>query len=232
MMEMDIQEGGFLLIDKPLEWTSFDVVKKLRNISKIKKIGHAGTLDPLATGLLIVCYGKYTKKIEFLQAKEKAYEGTFELGKTTPSFDLETDVDGEFPTKHITTDLVYDAVDQFKGDIVQIPPQHSAVKINGRRAYKDARKGKKVELKSRNVNVSKYDVELDTLPTVKFNIVCSKGTYIRSLARDLGKALDSGAYMSSLRRTRIGEYDVNNAVQISDLKTPEDFFKLAIQLKD
>jgi tRNA pseudouridine55 synthase len=228
--EIDITEGGFLLIDKPLEWTSFDVVKKLRNISKIKKIGHAGTLDPLATGLLIVCYGKYTKKIEYLQAKEKEYIGSFEIGKTTPSFDLETAIDGVYTTEHITPDLVLQTVKQFTGEITQIPPQHSAVKIKGKRAYEHARAGKEVQLRSRIVTVSSFDVDTSKFPTLKFNINCSKGTYIRSLARDLGKALNSGAYMSSLRRTKIGEYDVIDAVEMKDLKTQEDFFKVARQL--
>ena len=141
MSEISVEEGGFLLINKPYEWTSFDVVKKLRNISRIKKIGHAGTLDPLATGLLIVCYGKYTKKIDYLQAKEKQYTGTFELGATTESFDLEQEVITGFPLEHITSDLVEHAVSQFRGDIRQVPPQHSAIRVNGKRAYEHARKG-------------------------------------------------------------------------------------------
>ena len=147
MDEYGIEEGGFLLIDKPLRWTSFDVVKKLRNISRIKKIGHAGTLDPLATGLLIVCYGKYTKKIEQLQAQGKVYTGTFMLGKTTPSFDLETKVDGTYPTEHITPAFLEEKIALFRGDIKQVPPQHSAVKVNGKRAYELARKGEEVKLK-------------------------------------------------------------------------------------
>ena len=231
MSDISIQEGGFLLIDKPREWTSFDVVKKLRNICRIKKIGHAGTLDPLATGLLIVCYGKYTKKIEGIQAQTKVYDGTFELVKTTPSFDLETEVDGEYPTEHINPELIEKTLDSFRGTIDQVPPQHSAVKIKGKRAYEHARKGKEVVLKVRQVDVLEYTVDTLKLPTLDFHIVCSKGTYIRSLARDLGKALDSGAYMSSLRRTKIGDYDVTDAVQMTDITSAEDFFKFAKQFE-
>jgi len=229
--DISIQEGGFLLIDKPREWTSFDVVKKLRNICRIKKIGHAGTLDPLATGLLIVCYGKYTKKIEGIQAQTKVYDGTFELGKTTPSFDLETEVDGEYPTEHINPELIEKTLDSFRGTIDQVPPQHSAVKIKGKRAYEHARKGKEVVLKVRQVDVLEYTVDTLKLPTLDFHIVCSKGTYIRSLASDLGKALDSGAYMSSLRRTKIGDYNVADAAQMKDITSAEDFFKFAKQFE-
>lgn len=232
MSDISIQEGGFLLIDKPREWTSFDVVKKLRNICKIKKIGHAGTLDPLATGLLIVCYGKYTKKIEELQAQTKVYEGKFELGKTTPSFDLETEVDAEYPTEHITPDLLEATLEKFRGNIDQTPPQHSAVKIKGKRAYEYARKGKRIELKVRQVTVSEFRVDTANLPILDFQIVCSKGTYIRSLARDLGRALNSGAYMSSLRRTAIGEYKVADAVKMNDISTAEFFFRFARQFED
>ncbi len=231
MSDISIQEGGFLLIDKPREWTSFDVVKKLRNICRIKKIGHAGTLDPLATGLLIVCYGKYTKKIEGIQAQTKVYDGTFELGKTTPSFDLETEVDGEYPTEHINPELIEKTLDSFRGTIDQVPPQHSAVKIKGKRAYEHARKGKEVVLKVRQVDVLEYTVDTSKLPTLDFHIVCSKGTYIRSLASDLGKALDSGAYMSSLRRTKIGDYNVADAAQMKDITSAEDFFKFAKQFE-
>jgi tRNA pseudouridine55 synthase len=230
MGELTIEEGGFLLVDKPIRWTSFDVVKKLRNLSRIKKIGHAGTLDPLATGLLIICYGKYTKKIESMQAQEKGYEGSFELGKTTPSFDLETAIDAEYPVNHITPEFLEEKLDQFRGDIKQVPPQFSAVKVNGKRAYEHARKGKKIELKIRDTHISKFEVDHSSLPTLKFKIQCAKGTYIRSLARDLGYALDSGAYMSSLIRTSIGDYLLSNAVQISDIQDTEDFFKFARQL--
>ncbi len=232
MSLLDIKEGGFLLIDKPLNWTSFDVVKKLRNVSRIKKIGHAGTLDPLASGLVIVCYGKYTKKIEGIQAQIKEYIGSFHLGKTTPSFDLETEVDGEFPTEHINTALLQSATKLFLGDIEQVPPQHSAIKINGKRAYEHARKGEEVELKSRTLNISKFEIDDTTFPTVSFLVECSKGTYIRSLARDYGLALNSGAYLSSLRRTKIGEYDVENAIGPEKIGSQEDFFSFALQFPD
>jgi tRNA pseudouridine55 synthase len=229
MSELPIEEGGFLIINKPLTWTSFDVVKRLRNISRIKKIGHAGTLDPLATGVLIVCYGKYTKKIEGIQTQKKGYKGTFELGKTTPSFDLETEVDGTFPIEHITPDFLEEKVAAFRGDIKQVPPQHSAVKVNGVRAYEHARKGEVVQLKIREAHIYTYDIDASSFPTVGFTIECSKGTYIRSLARDLGVALDSGAYMSSLVRTFIGDYKVEDAVDMEDIKETEDFFKYAQQ---
>jgi len=229
MNEISIQEGGFLLINKPQRWTSFDVVKKLRNISCIKKIGHAGTLDPLATGMLIVCYGKYTKKIEGIQSQQKAYTGTFVIGKTTPSFDLETEVDETYPTEHITPAFLEEKINLFRGDIKQVPPQHSAVKVNGKRAYQHARKGEIVELKIRDAHISKYEIDATNFPEISFEIHCSKGTYIRSLARDLGKALESGAYMSSLVRTRIGDYAVENAVEMEDIKETEDFFKFAQQ---
>ena len=232
MSEISIEEGGFLLINKPYQWTSFDVVKKLRNISRIKKIGHAGTLDPLATGLLIVCYGKYTKKIDYLQAKEKQYTGTFELGATTESFDLEQEVISGFPLDHITPELVEKAVSMFRGDIRQVPPQHSAIRVNGKRAYEHARKGEEVELKYRDAHIAQYLVDSSNLPRVSFDIICSKGTYIRSLARDLGVSLESAAYMSSLVRTRIGEYNVLNACQMEDIKTQEDFFNFAQQLEN
>jgi|TARA_B110000908_G_C10160092_1_gene405563 tRNA pseudouridine55 synthase len=232
MNELSIKEGGFLLINKPLRWTSFDVVKRLRNISRIKKIGHAGTLDPLATGMLIVCYGKYTKKIEGIQSQKKAYTGTFVIGKTTPSFDLETEVDGTYPTEHITSAFLEEKINLFRGDIKQVPPQHSAVKVNGKRAYEHARKGETVELKIRDAHISKYEIDATNFPEISFEIHCSKGTYIRSLARDLGLALGSGAYMSSLVRTSIGDYAIENAVDMEDIKETEDFFKFAQQFAD
>lgn len=230
MEGVDIQDGGFLLINKPIRWTSFDVVKKLRNLSGIKKIGHAGTLDPLATGLLIVCYGKYTKKIESMQVLEKEYTGTFELGKTTPSFDLETSIDGEYPVDHITPALVDHTIAQFKGDIKQIPPQYSAVKVKGKRAYEHARKGKFVNLEVRDTHISKFEVDLANFPTLSFTIRCSKGTYIRSIARDLGKALNSGAFMSSLTRTLLGNYKIEEAVHMREINQQQDFFNFARQL--
>lgn len=232
MSDLSIEEGGFLLINKPREWTSFDVVKKLRNICRIKKIGHAGTLDPLATGLLIVCYGKYTKKIEGVQSQKKEYIGTFKLGQTTPSFDLETEVDGNYPVEHITPELIELTLAKFRGDIEQVPPQHSAVKVNGKRAYEHARKGEVVKLKVRQAYISKFDVNTDKLPELSFLIECSKGTYIRSIARDLGKALNSGAYMSSLIRTKIGDFHLEDAVNMVDIVTQEDFFKFANQFSE
>ncbi len=232
MSGISIEEGGFLLIDKPLTWTSFDVVKKLRNVSRIKKIGHAGTLDPLATGLLIVCYGRYTKKIESIQAQAKEYTGSFHIGKTTESYDLEKEVNATFPTEHITSQLLITATEHFIGEITQTPPIHSAVKINGKRAYELARAGKEVKLKSRVVNVSNFEINSETFPEIKFKINCSKGTYIRSLARDFGEHLQSGAYLSSLRRTLIGNFDVNDAVEIKALASREDFLKHAHQFKD
>lgn len=231
MDNTSIQEGGFLLINKPYTWTSFDVVKKLRNISRIKKIGHAGTLDPLATGLLIVCYGKYTKKIDILQAQEKHYTGTFELGATTESFDLEKEVISGFPIDHITSEMLEDAVSKFRGDIQQVPPQHSAIRVNGKRAYEHARKGEEIELKVRDAHISKYEVNSSKLPTVSFDIICSKGTYIRSLARDLGTALSTAAYMSSLVRTAIGDFKLIDACEMESIQSQDDFFRYARELE-
>ncbi|TAE30857.1 MAG: tRNA pseudouridine(55) synthase TruB [Cytophagales bacterium] len=208
-----------ILIDKPLEWTSFDVVNKIRRACKFKKIGHAGTLDPLATGLLILCSGKKTKEIDQYQAQEKEYTGTLVLGRTTPSVDLETEFDAEFDTAGITPEQVQEVVKQLTGEIQQIPPIYSAVRVNGERLYEKARRGETTEIKSRVVTVSEF--ELDTsrvgtepFPEISFRIVCSKGTYIRSLVRDLGLLLNNGAYMSSLRRTRIGQYRIDEAYTV------------------
>lgn len=212
----DFQQGEVILIDKPLEWTSFDVVNKLRYQLKLKKIGHAGTLDPLATGLLILCTGKMTKQIEKFQAQEKEYTGTLVLGKTTPSIDLETDFDSETPVDHLTEVELEAARRQFLGKIEQIPPMYSAVKVGGERLYKKARKGKEVLVKAREVTVSTFELTRIELPEVDFRIVCSKGTYIRSLVRDFGKALKVGAYLSSLRRTRNGSFHVSEAYQINE----------------
>ena len=212
-----IDSGELILIDKPLRWTSFDVTKKLKFAGKFKKIGHAGTLDPLATGLLILCTGKMTKQIDNYQAKEKEYSGTLVLGKTTPSVDLETEFDAEFPTEHITTEVIESALEQFKGNILQIPPIYSAIQVNGKRLYELARKGIKdseIEIKSREVEVSKFEIDSTNFPELNFSIVCSKGTYIRSLVRDFGTACGSGAYMKALRRERIGEYNVKDALTI------------------
>ncbi|MEM6845959.1 MAG: tRNA pseudouridine(55) synthase TruB [Bacteroidota bacterium] len=212
----DFASGEVLLVDKPLEWTSFDVVKKMRGLTKVKKIGHAGTLDPLATGLLILCTGKMTKQIEQFQGMEKAYEGTLVLGKTTPSIDLETEFDSEQSTKHITPEQIEAVRQQFLGTIQQVPPQHSAIKVDGRRVYKSARKGKKVEIKPRAVEIRAFNFIKIDLPTVRFEVVCSKGTYIRSMVRDLGQVLGVGAYLKELRRTRIGQFEVSDAHNIAE----------------
>lgn len=212
-----IQEGKVFLIDKPLDWTSFDVVNKIRwNIRKaykLKKIkvGHAGTLDPRATGLLILCTGKFTKRIDEIQAESKVYTGTFKLGVTTPTYDTESAEDKSFPTDHLTQDLIHQTVQQFLGEIDQFPPAHSAVKVDGKRLYELARAGKEVELKARKVHIYDFNITKIDLPFVEFEVQCGKGTYIRSLAHDFGKALKSGAYLTELRRTKIGEYSVDDA---------------------
>lgn len=215
-------EGELLLIDKPLDWTSFDAVNKIRwtisrntGIKKIK-VGHAGTLDPLATGLLIICTGKFTKRISELQLMDKEYTGTFFLGATTPSFDRETQPDLEFPTSHISNDLIEKAIKGLTGDIQQIPPSYSAIKVDGKRSYRMARKNDPVELKARDVHIAEFEIKKVNLPEVEFRVVCSKGTYIRSLARDFGEAVDSGAHLSALRRTRIGNFSVNDAMTIEE----------------
>lgn len=216
----DFQKGQLLLIDKPLEWTSFQVVNKIRWLikreHKLKKIkvGHAGTLDPLATGLLILCTGKFTKRIEELQGQEKEYTGTFTLGATTPSYDLETEIDQTFPTEHISEEDIRNATKEFIGDIQQYPPVFSALKKDGKRLYEFARSGEEVEISARNVHISEFEITAVNLPSIEFRVVCSKGTYIRSLAHDFGKALNNGAHLSVLRRTRIGDYDVRNALSI------------------
>ncbi|AEM70061.1 tRNA pseudouridine synthase B [Allomuricauda ruestringensis DSM 13258] len=213
----DFLNGQILLIDKPLEWTSFQAVNALKwairkkfGLKKIK-IGHAGTLDPLATGLLIICTGKFTKKIPELQGQVKEYTGTFTLGATTPSYDLETEVNQTFPTGHITDASIKEATKKFLGEIEQVPPIFSALKKDGKRLYELAREGKKVEIKSRKIEILEFKITRITLPEVDFKVVCSKGTYIRSLAHDFGEALGSGAYLSELRRTKIGDFNVNNA---------------------
>jgi tRNA pseudouridine55 synthase len=215
----NFSEGELLLINKPYTWTSFDVVGKIRNSLKpLKlKVGHAGTLDPLATGLLIICTGKLTKQIDTFQAQEKEYTGTMIVGATTPSFDMETVVDKEFPISHITEEQVYAATAAFTGDIQQYPPAHSAVKVNGERLYVKARRGEETELRLRFVTVSQFEITRIALPEVDFRIVCSKGTYIRSLISDFGTALNSGAYLSKLIRTRNGEFLLENAFEVNDL---------------
>lgn len=217
----DFKNGQILLFNKPLEWTSFQVVNKVRwlirkncGIKKIK-VGHAGTLDPLATGLLIICTGKFTKKIQELQGQEKEYTGTFTVGATTPSYDLETEIDNTFPTDHLSAEKLQQATEQFKGDIEQFPPVFSALKKDGKRLYEYARKGEEVKINSRTVNISSFELTNIDLPEVDFKVSCSKGTYIRSLAHDFGKAVESGAHLSALRRTKIGDFNVENAFTIN-----------------
>ena len=229
MTEEAYKNGQVLLIDKPLTWTSFQVVNKLRweirqrfNIKKIK-VGHAGTLDPLATGLLIICTGKQTKQIDTYQGQVKEYTGTFTLGGTTPSYDLETEINNTFPTAHITEELLHETTKQFVGEIQQKPPIFSAIKKDGKRLYELARKGETIEIKERIVTVSSFEITKIKLPEVEFRIICSKGTYIRSIAFDYGKALNSGGHLSALRRTKIGNFSVDNALSvegfINNLKT-------------
>ena len=212
----NFQKGQVILIDKPLEWTSFDVVKKIRYLIKIKKIGHAGTLDPLATGLLILCTGKRTKSIEQYMADEKEYTGTFTLGQITDSYDLESEPSPALDISHITVEDIHNATGDFTGEIEQIPPMHSAIKVDGKRVYKLARQGKTIELKPRTVTISEFEIVKVDLPLVEFRVVCSKGTYIRSLAHDFGQKLKVGAHLSSLRRTRIGTSDVKDAWQLTE----------------
>jgi len=212
-------EGQVLLIDKPLKWSSFQAVNKLKyvlkhqyNLPKKFKIGHAGTLDPLATGLLIICTGKFTKRITEIQAQTKEYTGTFVVGATTPSYDLETEVDATFPTKHITAELIQNTIQQFLGEIDQKPPVFSAIKKDGKRLYEHARAGEEVAIASRKTTIYEFEITRIELPEIDFRVQCSKGTYIRSLAFDFGKTLNSGAHLSALRRTKIGDYDIVNAI--------------------
>jgi tRNA pseudouridine55 synthase len=228
-MDFNFYTGEVILIDKPYTWSSFQAVNKIKHALKnhpslmvdgVKtkaRVGHAGTLDPLATGLLIVCTGKKTKTIDTLMGLEKEYTGTFLLGATTPCFDLEKPVDKTFPTEHITEDMIKKTALDFTGVIQQVPPIFSAVMINGRRAYELARAGEETEMKSREITIKEFEITAIRMPEVDFRIVCSKGTYIRSMARDFGLALDSGAHLTALRRTRIGNYHVADAV------TPNDF---------
>lgn len=220
----DYQSGQVILIDKPLEWTSFQAVNKVRWLIKksfgIKKIkvGHAGTLDPLASGLLIICSGKFTKKIDTYQAQEKEYTGTFTLGETTPSYDLETEIDQTFDISEITVEKIQEATKQFTGEIQQQPPVFSALKKEGKRLYEYARNGEEVEIPFRTVTISEFEITNIDLPIVEFRVVCSKGTYIRSLANDFGKALNNGAHLSSLRRTKIGAFSLEDAVGIEQFE--------------
>lgn len=221
-----ILEGQILLIDKPLTWSSFQAVNKLKyvlkrqyNLPKKFKIGHAGTLDPLATGLLIVCTGKFTKRIPEIQGQVKEYTGTIVVGATTPSYDMETEVNATFPTEHITPELIQETIKRFIGEIDQKPPVFSAIKKDGIRLYEHARAGEEIEIQARKTTVYEFEITRIALPEIDFRVQCSKGTYIRSLAFDFGKALDSGGYLSVLRRTKIGDFDVANGV------TPEAFEK-------
>lgn len=222
----DFLEGQILLIDKPLTWSSFQAVNKLKyvlkrrfNLPKKFKIGHAGTLDPLASGLLIVCTGKFTKRIPEIQGQAKEYTGTIIVGATTPSYDMETEVDATFPTEHITPELIHETVKQFLGEIDQKPPVFSAIKKDGKRLYEHAREGSEVEIQARKTTIYEFEITRIALPEIDFRVQCSKGTYIRSLAYDYGKALNSGGYLSVLRRTKIGDFDVKNGI------TPEAFEK-------
>ncbi len=224
---MDFYKGEVLLINKPLSWTSFQLVNKMKYLirnSKFSianqnlKIGHAGTLDPLATGLLIVCTGKQTKNIEQYQAQEKEYTGTSFIGATTPCYDLEKPIDATFPIVHITNELIYETTKQFTGTIEQTPPLFSAIKINGKRAYDIARAGETAEIKSKQITITEFSITRIALPHIDFKVVCSKGTYIRSLARDFGLALNSGAHLTALCRTRIGDYKLTDAMTIEEFQ--------------
>jgi tRNA pseudouridine55 synthase len=226
----DYRAGEVILVNKPLKWTSFQLVNKLKYLIKHHpsllhegkrvqpKIGHAGTLDPLATGLLIICTGKQTKNIEQYQAKEKEYTGSFFIGATTPCYDLEKEIDQYFPTEHITEALIRDTAEKFVGVQDQVPPLFSAVKVNGKRAYDIARAGKTAEIKAKQIDIKVFEITRIALPEVDFRVVCSKGTYIRSLARDLGEALGSGAHLIALCRTRIGEYHLAAAMSLEEFE--------------
>ncbi|ARS34784.1 tRNA pseudouridine(55) synthase TruB [Pontibacter actiniarum] len=216
-MQYDFAAGEILLINKPLDWTSFDVVKKVRNTIRVKKVGHAGTLDPLASGLLILCTGKFTKRIDEIQGQEKEYTGIIRLGEVTPSYDRETEVTETRDITHLTAEDIKAAAHTFVGAIEQIPPIYSAVQIDGKRAYDLARKGKEVELKPRAVTIHAFEITSINGPEVAFKVVCSKGTYIRSLAHDLGQKLGVGGHLSKLERTRIGEYKLEDALTIEDI---------------
>jgi len=218
----DFIKGEVLLFDKPISWTSFDVVGKVRaevrkvlGIKKIK-VGHGGTLDPLATGLMIVCTGKATKKFNELIGLDKTYSGTFHIGATTPSYDLETEIDEKFDISHITEKQIKDLATEFIGKQMQTPPIYSAIKVKGQRLYEKARKGEDVEIKKREINIYQFNIDAISLPEISFTIHCSKGTYIRSIAYDFGKRLNSGAYLSSLRRLQIGEFSIDNAWNIKE----------------
>lgn len=219
------EQGQVLLINKPLEWTSFDVVRKVRNMIRIKKVGHAGTLDPLATGLLIVCTGKFTKRINEYMAREKEYTGTFTLGATTPTYDLESDPENFKEFQHLTNEQLVAATEPFTGDILQMPPMHSAIKKDGKRLYELARKGIEVKVDPRPVTIKTFEITAVNLPVVHFRIVCSTGTYIRSMAQDYGAQLGCGAYLSSLVRTRIGDFTLDQSMTMEQVATYIDVVK-------
>jgi len=231
----DFQKGQVLLFDKPMYWTSFDLVKKIKNIIRNNcnqekiKVGHAGTLDPLASGLMIICTGKSTKRISELQESDKEYIARFHLGKTTPSFDLETEIDATYETGHIDKDLILKALKHFEGEYNQVPPVFSAKNINGERAYSYARKGISVEMKPKRVIFHELELQEFNPPEASIRILCSKGTYIRSFARDLGEYLDSGAYLSSLERTAIGNYKLEDAMQIDDFENLLTSFSVSME---
>ncbi len=231
---MDFVSGEIFAVDKPLGWTSFDAVKRLRGALQRRlkarrfKVGHAGTLDPLATGVLVICTGRATKQIDSIQASTKEYEATIRLGATTPSFDLETEIDATFPYEHITEERVREVLKGFVGNVMQVPPVFSAVKVDGKRAYKYARKGAEVELQAKPLQIDVMELLEFNPPEIRVRVVCSKGTYIRALARDIGVALDSGAHLTGLRRTRVGRYSQDNALKLPDAikmieETPLEF---------
>ncbi len=217
-MQYQRPEGEVILMNKPLQWTSFQLVKKVKWLTKAKRVGHAGTLDPLATGLLVICTEKKTKTINEIQAAEKEYTGTFYIGATTPSFDLETERDQEFDISHITEEKVQAVAAAHIGEIMQVPPLHSAVKLNGQRAYQIARRGDTAELKAKPLVIKEFEITRYALPEVDFRVVCSKGTYIRALARDIGLALGAGAHLTALCRTRIGAYRLEDALTVADME--------------
>lgn len=218
MTQQDLLEGKVLLVNKPLEWTSFDVIGRLRGVFKIKKIGHAGTLDPLATGLLIVCTGKFTKRINEYMGMEKEYTGTITLGATTPTYDLESSPENFQPISHLTSDTLLEATHSFTGEIEQVPPIHSAIKQGGKRVYELARAGETVILQPRRVTISQFELTSIELPLVHFRVVCSTGTYIRSLANDFGAALGCGGHLSALCRTRIGSFFLSDSLTPDEIK--------------
>ena len=223
MIENTFEEGRVLLIDKPLDWTSFDAVRKIRNTIRIKKVGHAGTLDPLASGLLIVCTGKYTKRINEYMAQEKEYTGTITLGATTPTYDLESEPENFQPWEHLSEENIHKATRPFTGEIWQLPPIHSAIKQKGKPVYLLARQGKEVVLEPRKITISEFEITKINLPEIDFKVVCTTGTYIRSLANDFGAALGCGGYLSSLRRTRIGSFSAAEAITVGEfVKTLEN----------